>query len=295
MSVTTYRRALITYVDVIGFRSFIEQSEANQNHVREIDRILRVLRQELTKAPRFKSSERNPEGTLRCFSFSDLTVRATLINNEEGLPNIFNREVETLAQKQLLLACWGKDDLENFPVLFRGAISLGDIAVDMDDLNDEQIFGPALVRSYELESETAVYPRIVIDRDLMAKVKNSESVSGTPFITQRDDGIDFVHYLFGANEFFMTEQPVSSPSSSLKNHKEMIEKTINNLGDKVKKKDRVIQKYLWLVKYHNHTVRQLEQLVEPQNINPEGDAFQEELEQSETDHLRISDELLTPS
>jgi len=72
-----------------------------------------------------------------------------------------------------------------------------------------------------------------------------------------------------------------------------LKRQLTILGDAGKKKDRVIQKYLWLLKYHNHTVGQLKQFVELQNVNPNGDAFKEEFEGSKVDELFISDELLT--
>ena len=43
--------------------------------------------------------------------------------------------------------------------LFRGGITVGDIVHD-----DECVFGPGLVRAYELESKVAQYPRFVLDR-----------------------------------------------------------------------------------------------------------------------------------
>jgi hypothetical protein len=46
-------------------------------------------------------------------------------------------------------------------LLIRGAITIGDIVHD-----DSIVFGPALNRAYELESQQAIYPRIILDPDV---------------------------------------------------------------------------------------------------------------------------------
>jgi hypothetical protein len=46
-------------------------------------------------------------------------------------------------------------------LLIRGAVTIGDIVHD-----DSIVFGPALNRAYELESQQAIYPRIILDPDI---------------------------------------------------------------------------------------------------------------------------------
>ncbi|HEY6350545.1 MAG TPA: hypothetical protein VI636_14150 [Candidatus Angelobacter sp.] len=300
MTEKTYKEALVTYIDVLAFKEFVRASENEPTRIGEIDRILLVLKTQLTDSPRFKYAEnRPPEQLFRAFSFSDLTVRATLINPENDLLNIFNREIQILAEKQLELACWGGDDWETFPVLLRGAISMGPILMDPVELRNDQIFGPALVRSYELESETSVFPRIVIDRGLMKKVNNPEDMLYRQFITRGDDGVDFVNYLSGCTEYFQAGEPITfhNSSTTFENHKRMIEKAVAQLK-KAKKKpgDRIIQKYLWLVNYHNRAVDQIP-LSGPEEVPAvfPGEPDEESVEQTSLanrEALKISEDLL---
>lgn len=54
-------------------------------------------------------------------------------------------------------------------VLIRGGVCFGKIVASGD-----VTFGPGLVKSYLLESEFAVYPRIVVDRDLAFSLLEEE-------------------------------------------------------------------------------------------------------------------------
>jgi hypothetical protein len=224
--------------------------------------MLQVLRNQFAEGERFKfpsfaGGDEKPEPLFRAFSFSDLTVRATLIDPEENFLNILNREIQILAGRQLELACWGADEWEIFPVLLRGAISVGSISINPALPSDELLFGPALVKSYKLESETAVFPRIVIDREVMRKAAEHGGRLYYQFIKRGDDGIDFIHYLFGCNEFSDSFPPVLNSPTSLANHKIMIEKKIAQLKKSGPKSERIIQKYLWLAAYHNLSCHQL--------------------------------------
>src|ERR1700734_1453383 len=51
--------------------------------------------------------------------------------------------------------------------LLRGGITVGEVVHD-----DECVFGPGLVRAYELESKKAYYPRFVLDHDVAAELGN---------------------------------------------------------------------------------------------------------------------------
>ena len=51
-------------------------------------------------------------------------------------------------------------------ILIRGGISFGN-----DYCDDNLIFSPALIKAYKIESEQAVFPRIIIDSEIIEKFK----------------------------------------------------------------------------------------------------------------------------
>ena len=82
-------------------------------------------------------------------TFSDNIVISTAV--KDGNIPYFLRAIAIM---QLMTSSLG--------FLLRGGIAIGDIYHD-----DEVVFGPALVRAYELKSQIAVYPRIVLDKEVL--------------------------------------------------------------------------------------------------------------------------------
>lgn len=52
-----------------------------------------------------------------------------------------------------------------YGILFRGGITYGKVVH-----TDKMLFGPAMNKAYSLESKTAVYPRIIIDNDVIKQI-----------------------------------------------------------------------------------------------------------------------------
>ena len=129
------------------------------------------------------------------------------------------------------------------------------------------IFGPAINRAYQLESKYAIYPRIIIDKFVAEQVLkyNEELISSQPEIAQeymrKSNGEiilideDSQYYL---NYFNTIKQGLNFIESKILlenliniSNKE-IDKNKVNLDDdddtKIKK-ERIINKYRWLLKY----------------------------------------------
>lgn len=181
------------------------------------------------------------------FSFSDLVVRCTEIGVEPSWFILLMGELHYLAARQVGLAAEG--------VLLRGAVSMGDLLVDPAE---SLVFGPALVRSYDLERKQAVYPRIVIDRNLALDANKTFQNAFENLIRRADDGTYFLDYLCG----LLTVQfdpPVAADVREriVRDHRKTIEVALNDTS--VRKDESIIQKYRWLALYHNAAVHRLRQ------------------------------------
>ena len=145
-----YSYSLITYLDVLGFRDLVEHKTAGQ-----ISQIIRILK-ETTKQDKDVSKEHE----MGFFNFSDTTIRIaplyTKTNLERPSGHLF-WEILGLVHVQFELA------LQN--IIVRGAVAAGDIVKSWGVL-----YGPGLVRAYELEQK-ASYPRIIIDPKLFEELK----------------------------------------------------------------------------------------------------------------------------
>src|SRR6266581_1138245 len=152
----TYSQVLVTYIDILGFADLIKESQTDTRYVEKIVSLLTTMKDELSTGGR---SHRGPDGRkekiFTSFNFSDLIVRTTRIPDGVNIGDYLDWELFYLGEKQLSLALEGH--------LVRGGICVGELFIGA---GNTILFGPDLVNVYKLESEKAVYERIVVDQDL---------------------------------------------------------------------------------------------------------------------------------
>ena len=190
---THYQRSIVSYLDLLGFRAIIA---ANREPAWIAD-FLRLFTRASTKMrviDLFRLSPSNPGGPLptRAKTFSDLAVRVTPVPAEASVGFLVYDEAECVS--------WLQGQLVYKGVLLRGYVTVGDIYLD-----ENVVFGPALVRAYELESELARFPRVIIDpvlyEDILRESAGSTSRTGSLGIHAVDgmlkfdaDGMRFIDY-----------------------------------------------------------------------------------------------------
>lgn len=126
--------------------------------------------------------------------------------------------------------------------LVRGAITRGALYHD-----DAVVVGPALVRAYELESQVAIYPRIILDpnlQNLQITKTDVEDVFWTKMYREDRDGIFFLNFL---------SEDVLGAFEELKpglftDAKKEIRKFVRRMSS-TSDNDRVRMKYDWLKSY----------------------------------------------
>jgi hypothetical protein len=243
---TTYSQALVSYIDILGFADLIKDSETAATGVAKIVRLLTTMKDEFSIGGRI---HRRPDGRtekiFRSFNFSDLIVRTTRIPDGADIGEYLDWELFYLGDKQLSLAVEGH--------LVRGGISIGPLFVGD---GSTILFGPALVRAYKLESEKAVYPRILVDAGLKKKAEQDGYDQGwKDHVHRGEDGEYSLDYLFGSALTGLVVPADDDPRPQIERHRKMIEDKIQN---EVQHKDeRTRQKYKWLALYHNAAVRRL--------------------------------------
>jgi len=249
-----YRTTLVSFFDLLGFRELVRKESPER-----IASYLGLFRasgeiEELT-ATTFEA---------RSFQFSDCIVRMMPLDSEanRGCPSgLLFSEVLTIVHACLEMA--------NRGVPVRGGLTLGDAY-----FSGSTMFGPAMVRAYELESRLAVYPRVIIDPQLIDALgrepllkKDTHSVSEEADYLRKllrldSDGLWFVDFLYAArNEVDDPEQYLEL----LSNNKRHLEEA---LADR-KILDEVALKALWSARYHN---RVLDQLI-TEHVYSDVDAF----------------------
>ena len=242
----SYEQALVTYIDILGFSDMIEESRKNRAEIAKLRERLTAMRRVADE----NTEHRNASGErinvlFDSMSFSDLVVRCTKIRDEPPWFILLMGELHYLATRQAALAAEG--------VLIRGGISRGDLLITPEKTS---VFGPALVRSYKLERELAIYPRIAVDQELATETRKIGLKLLHDLIRRGEDGTYFLDYLYAALATrWEPPMPRNAREGLVEGHRRTIEAAIHNYA--MQKDERLRQKHMWLALYHNETVKRL--------------------------------------
>jgi hypothetical protein len=179
-------------------------------------------------------------------NFSDLILRITPLG--EG-PIQFRT---AMMNECLILAAIQYELFLSSGILLRGGMCIGDLYYEKDI-----VFGPALVKAYELETNLAVFPRIVVDAKscLLHGTEEHTPPQFDFYVQHGDDGAYFIDYLhYSYVDMFVTSQFKTDETRLLKQHKMQVE---TKLIEYATKDYRIKQKGLWLALYHNSVIGRL--------------------------------------
>jgi hypothetical protein len=223
-----YSRSILSYVDILGFRDLIETKTAG-----EISRLLRILAESVRPNRTFEPTE------IKFTNFSDTVIR-TMTCAEPGMAYLIY-ELKSLVYAQMALIPEG--------VTVRGAVTIGNVVQSWGVL-----YGPALIRAYELESAHGSPPRIVIDGEALNTInpafdsrKFADDLAG---LVKEDGETLFLDYL-SACEHEMNVPEQEYPAF-LELHRNFIRTNLKRFQDDTKK----LPKYEWLKNYHDATIEE---------------------------------------
>lgn len=131
----------------------------------------------------------------------------------------------SLLQSQFLLSGY----------LVRGGIAIGEFFID-----DTMAWGDALIKAYKMESEIAIYPRIVIHPELTELLNVSTNEHIKNYVLEDSDGLLFLDFLFSRLHVVDNERRILI-KKFYDDCEIMIEKNKNNI--------KVMQKIQWHYTY----------------------------------------------
>jgi len=231
-----YKRHLITYLDIVGFRDLIAEESPNFISM-AIRRVIEAT------APDNELRRRDKEEYV---NFSDLIVHTVPVDShfsEEHRTGIVFDRVFDLLHGQAALVSEG--------LLLRGALTIGNI-----ERTYGVLFGPGLIHAYDMERQKAQFPRILLDPFLLQELENNPNLRMhkykeemeylSPYLRKDTDGFVFIDYLGG----LQSEYSPGDYRGFLSKHKTLIEGGLAEFqGD-----TRIRPKYEWLKRYHNDIV-----------------------------------------
>lgn len=155
-----YQKAIVTFIDILGFKNLVKQSDADR-----INNILSKI-EKATSPPAPNELFKNVADNAKIVSFSDSIIRVRKIETKK------NKKCPTgLLFQELMSLVHAQSELLDYEIVIRGCVSFGDIYISKG-----RVFGPGLIQAYELESKSALYPRIIIDPKLIQEHKQISSL-----------------------------------------------------------------------------------------------------------------------
>jgi hypothetical protein len=230
-----YTKSLVSYFDILGFRKIVAEAPSPEYVASKLQALARFSSPDNTIAETFGNTFTN---------FSDLVLRTVPVD-----PNSQLRGGEGLLYWELLDLVHVQAELIADGVLLRGSITFGDIFID-----EKTVFGPALIRAYELEDQVAIAPRVIVDPKVFAFLEKYPALRGHDVedemqylcrvLRKDNDGVWFIDYL----RAFATEaNDQAAYLRFLKAHRQLI---LDRLPE-FEQLTSVLAKYGWLVNYHN--------------------------------------------
>ena len=174
-----YKKSLLAYLDLIGFKEMVRESVKSNEKADHIYKLLQVQHHTTQIINKGKPSPPGEISELKATAFSDNIVLSLVGMTDE----MFNSFVHVVAYFQ-----WKSIDYYSF---LRGAIVFGDNCQE-----GETVFGPALIKAYEMERKVAMWPRVVVDPQLirLLSAKNRRHVFNV-ILSKGADGLPFVDFL----------------------------------------------------------------------------------------------------
>lgn len=251
-SLIEYQERVVAFIDILGFKNIIRESETDIKKLATINRVLSYLKHHEDKklwgiqlmeieedAQKKGVSNFNISKGIECTCFSDSIV-VSVLADDKFINNIVSTLIAQLSSIGRILMIEG--------VLFRGGITIGKLIHE-----NGVVMGQALIDAYELETNVAKYPRIVLSDKLLGKLNYPllSKRNRFPFhqyISRFDDGCVGFHqmiiYQVVQNSSVITKEELKSELLKIK------QVIIEGLDMSFQSPD-VFQKYLWLRGQYN--------------------------------------------
>ena len=213
---------IVAFIDILGTSETLMHGTEEQinQYVRGIEGLYSKIRDDL------------PIERLKMFS--DNILIYTDGKSAENIESL----IESVASIQLYL-------LQEFGLFIRGGVVVGvlnHIPTDADDF----IVGKAIVDAHYLESNVAIYPRVVVSKDVL-EIYDAGSDS-MPFV-RGDWDVPFIDYLqYAEADGFVDTKQLQAHRKALIEHIEHDNKMVDCSPDRW---DRIRNKDLWALSYHN--------------------------------------------
>ncbi len=213
----------VAYLDILGVASRMQQKIEHQ--VEPLNKLYNLYTHILELADSEKGIKKYADIKFRIFSDNVIIAKELSDNKKEREQDVF-----CLLNCVSNFACLTVGDSVGW--LLRGGLTIGEFFI-----NETIVWGPALLRAYELENTIASYPRIILDNTVLSAVNHNKEQND--FFRVDFDGVPYLNYM--SIWHFSAE--------IVKNGFEMMKKEAQKPDGRYS--DKVYQKLFWHKNYIN--------------------------------------------
>lgn len=235
-----YQNRYVAFLDVLGFKNMVQQSEYDGQMLNRINMALNY------------TSNVQRESCEGIMSMTDIGKQVSVFSDSVVISYEMTKPGSAFyVLMDLIFIC---NDLLSMGVPVRGGVTVGPLIHESN-----KCFGPAMVDAYKMESEQAIYPRILVNPKVIqygiefkGRANTEEYESGYLEALISQDDIDNAIYL----DFLSQHSEFDDPElyyNYIICVRNFIITSINSFSNNSK----IIKKYEWLKNYYNITVKKV--------------------------------------
>ncbi|BFG69813.1 hypothetical protein KACHI17_06940 [Sediminibacterium sp. KACHI17] len=250
-----YERRLIAFIDILGFKDIVKQSETDSSKIELIYLVLEYLKDwEKTEKWDLKFLEIEEDAQKKGVSNFDLRGKTNITSFSDSIvvsvsvDSNINEMASTLIVN---LAYIGTVLLEK-GILFRGGLTIGNII----HIDNGTVFGQGLIDAFMLETRSAKYPRIILSDKLLKELNYPLETKRSrypyhQYLDRFEDGCVGFHQLI---YYQVIESWTEITPELLAESLRKVRKVIINGLDVSFENVEVFEKYKWLKDQYNKLI-----------------------------------------
>lgn len=250
-----YEKRLLAFIDILGFKEIVIQSEKETYKIELLYEVLNYLKTwEISKSWDLKFVEIEEDAQKKGVSNFDIRgkTNTTCFSDSIVVSVKVQDDINEMASTLIVnLAYIGSVLLEK-GILFRGGITVGNIIHH----ENGTVFGQALIDAWQLESQSAKFPRIILSNKLLSELNYPIEAKRNrypyhQYIDRFDDGCVGFHQMI---YYQVIESWIEMTPEKLRVSLEKIRKVIVNGLDGTFENPNIFEKYNWLKNQYNRLI-----------------------------------------
>lgn len=249
-----YQPHLVAFIDILGFKELVNETDRNSDRLNELLKVLHYLKTwelpdawglelvEIEESAQYKGVEN--------FNISDITEATvfsdSIVVSVNAERNVNERFTSLIAN----LAALGAKMMEK-GILIRGAITIGNLYH-----KSGVILGKGMIEAYQLELKSAVYPRIILSQTLIKELNypslaKRDRYGYNQYLQRYEDGCVGFHQMI---YYSVIQSWVKMTPIILKDNLDKIRRVIiQGLDSNFEHRD-VFEKFKWLKEEYNRLI-----------------------------------------